>query len=143
MCGADGSAFEVDCSLMTRVTLGFFFFLSGCVGVFIDKCLFDLITTSFSTSCLSFFQGLRKSSDCGRPRKTIMPHSVPHMVKLRKFIVSEDTIFLLLQYAEGEDSTNRQKIKRLLIFCNVYFSSVMSSSHASLYTTQGVLFPVL
>lgn len=31
-----------------------------------------------------------------------MPHSVPHMVQLRKFIVSEDTVFLLLQYAEGK-----------------------------------------
>uniref|UniRef100_A0A8C7G9E9 Ribosomal protein S6 kinase polypeptide 1 n=1 Tax=Oncorhynchus kisutch TaxID=8019 RepID=A0A8C7G9E9_ONCKI len=45
--------------------------------------------------------GLRKSSDCGRPKRTIMPHSVPHMVRLRKFIVSEDTVFLLLHYAEG------------------------------------------
>uniref|UniRef100_A0A8D0AMY4 Ribosomal protein S6 kinase polypeptide 1 n=1 Tax=Sander lucioperca TaxID=283035 RepID=A0A8D0AMY4_SANLU len=45
--------------------------------------------------------GLRKSSDCGRTKRTIMPHSVPHMVQLRKFIVSEDTVFLLLQYAEG------------------------------------------
>lgn len=31
-----------------------------------------------------------------------MPHSVPHMVQLRKFIVSEDAVFLLLQYAEGK-----------------------------------------
>uniref|UniRef100_A0AAQ5XY55 Ribosomal protein S6 kinase polypeptide 1 n=1 Tax=Amphiprion ocellaris TaxID=80972 RepID=A0AAQ5XY55_AMPOC len=45
--------------------------------------------------------GLRKSSDCGRTKRTIMPHSVPHMVQLRKFIVSEDAVFLLLQYAEG------------------------------------------
>ncbi|KAG8011293.1 Ribosomal protein S6 kinase delta-1 [Nibea albiflora] len=46
-------------------------------------------------------KGLRKSSDCGRTKRTIMPHSVPHMVQLRKFIVSEDTVFLLLHYAEG------------------------------------------
>uniref|UniRef100_A0A8D3APL3 Ribosomal protein S6 kinase C1 n=1 Tax=Scophthalmus maximus TaxID=52904 RepID=A0A8D3APL3_SCOMX len=46
-------------------------------------------------------KGLRKSSDCGRTKRTIMPHSVPHMVQLRKFIVSEDAVFLLLQYAEG------------------------------------------
>lgn len=31
-----------------------------------------------------------------------MPHAVPHMVQLKKFVVSEDTVFLLLQYAEGE-----------------------------------------
>lgn len=34
-----------------------------------------------------------------------MPHSVPHMVQLKKFIVSEDTVFLLLQYAEGKSYT--------------------------------------
>lgn len=50
-------------------------------------------------------QGLRKSSDCGRVKRTIMPHSVPHMVQLKKFIVSEDTVFLLLQYAEGKSCT--------------------------------------
>ena len=54
-------------------------------------------------SLLHYFllQGLRKSSDCGRTKRTIMPHSVPHMVQLRKFVVSENTVFLLLQYAEG------------------------------------------
>lgn len=50
----------------------------------------------------SLLQGLRKSSDCGRIKRTIVPHSVPHMVQLRKFIVSEDAVFLLLQYAEGK-----------------------------------------
>lgn len=34
-----------------------------------------------------------------------MPHSVPYMVQLKKFIVSEDTVFLLLQYAEGKSYT--------------------------------------
>lgn len=34
-----------------------------------------------------------------------MPHSVPHMVQLRKFIVCEDAVFLLLQYAEGKTLT--------------------------------------
>lgn len=62
-----------------------------------------LLTTS---SSLVLLQGLRKSSDCGRTKRTIMPHSVPHMVRLRKFIVSEDTVFLLLQYAEGKTSTS-------------------------------------
>nr|XP_057913199.1 ribosomal protein S6 kinase delta-1 isoform X2 [Doryrhamphus excisus] len=46
-------------------------------------------------------KGLRKSSDCARMKKTIMPRSVPHMVQLMKLIDSEDTIFLLLQHAEG------------------------------------------
>ncbi len=47
-------------------------------------------------------QGLRKSSVCGRVKKTIVPRSVPNMVHLEKYIFSEDSTFLLLQYAEGE-----------------------------------------
>ncbi|XP_054618063.1 ribosomal protein S6 kinase delta-1 isoform X2 [Dunckerocampus dactyliophorus] len=46
-------------------------------------------------------KGLRKSSDCARIKKTIIPRSVPHMVQLMKLIDSEDTVFLLLQHAEG------------------------------------------
>uniref|UniRef100_A0A3B4D2I0 Ribosomal protein S6 kinase delta-1 n=1 Tax=Pygocentrus nattereri TaxID=42514 RepID=A0A3B4D2I0_PYGNA len=46
-------------------------------------------------------EGLRKSSECGRVKKTVIPRTVPNMVRLRKFIVSEDSVFLLLQYAEG------------------------------------------
>uniref|UniRef100_A0A9J7ZTY5 Ribosomal protein S6 kinase polypeptide 1 n=2 Tax=Cyprinus carpio TaxID=7962 RepID=A0A9J7ZTY5_CYPCA len=46
-------------------------------------------------------KGLRKSSACGRVKKTIVPRSVPNMVQLEKYIISEDSIFLLLQYAEG------------------------------------------
>uniref|UniRef100_A0A8B9HE28 Ribosomal protein S6 kinase C1 n=1 Tax=Astyanax mexicanus TaxID=7994 RepID=A0A8B9HE28_ASTMX len=45
--------------------------------------------------------GLRKSSECGRVKKTVVPRTVPNMVRLRKFIVCEDSIFLLLHYAEG------------------------------------------
>uniref|UniRef100_A0A9J7YHP8 Ribosomal protein S6 kinase polypeptide 1 n=2 Tax=Cyprinus carpio TaxID=7962 RepID=A0A9J7YHP8_CYPCA len=47
------------------------------------------------------YYGLRKSSACGRVKKTIVPRSVPNMVQLEKYIISEDSIFLLLQYAEG------------------------------------------
>ncbi|XP_070705568.1 ribosomal protein S6 kinase delta-1 [Pempheris klunzingeri] len=64
----------------------------------IDKVLLVMDKRTQETFIL---KGLRKSSDCGRTKRTIMPHSVPHMVQLRKFIVSEDTVFLLLQYAEG------------------------------------------
>lgn len=46
-------------------------------------------------------QGLRKSSACGRVKKTVVPRSLPNMVQLEKYIVSEDSIFLLLEYAEG------------------------------------------
>lgn len=64
----------------------------------IDKVLLVMDKRTQETFIL---KGLRKSSDCGRAKRTIMPHSLPHMVQLRKFIVSEDAVFLLLQYAEG------------------------------------------
>uniref|UniRef100_H3DG30 Ribosomal protein S6 kinase polypeptide 1 n=1 Tax=Tetraodon nigroviridis TaxID=99883 RepID=H3DG30_TETNG len=64
----------------------------------IDKVLLVMDKMTQETFIL---KGLRKSSDCGRIKRTIVPHSVPHMVQLRKFIVSEDAVFLLLQYAEG------------------------------------------
>ncbi|XP_035000048.2 ribosomal protein S6 kinase delta-1 isoform X2 [Hippoglossus stenolepis] len=64
----------------------------------IDKVLLVMDKRTEETFIL---KGLRKSSDCGRTKRTIMPHSVPHMVQLRKFVVSENTVFLLLQYAEG------------------------------------------
>ncbi|XP_067339155.1 ribosomal protein S6 kinase delta-1 isoform X1 [Channa argus] len=64
----------------------------------IDKVL---LVMDKRTQEMFILKGLRRSSDCGRTKRTIVPHSVPHMVHLKKFIVSEDTVFLLLQYAEG------------------------------------------
>lgn len=64
----------------------------------IDKVLLVMDKRTQETFIL---KGLRKSSDCGWTKRTIMPHSVPHMVQLRKFVVSEDAVFLLLHYAEG------------------------------------------
>ncbi|MBN3276034.1 KS6C1 kinase, partial [Polyodon spathula] len=46
-------------------------------------------------------KGLRKSSECSRNKKTVIPHCVPNMVRLHKYIISEDSIFLVLQHAEG------------------------------------------
>uniref|UniRef100_A0AAY4B105 Ribosomal protein S6 kinase delta-1 n=1 Tax=Denticeps clupeoides TaxID=299321 RepID=A0AAY4B105_9TELE len=67
------------------------------IGV-IDKVLLVIDKRTQETFIL---KGLQKSSECGRVKKTIVPHTVPNMVCLRKVIISEDTIFLLLQYAEG------------------------------------------
>ncbi|XP_053499505.1 ribosomal protein S6 kinase delta-1 isoform X1 [Ictalurus furcatus] len=64
----------------------------------IDKVL---LVMDKRTQEMFVLKGLRKSSECGRVKKTIVPHTVPNMVRLRKFIVSEDSIFLLLHYAEG------------------------------------------
>ncbi|XP_077366235.1 ribosomal protein S6 kinase delta-1 isoform X2 [Festucalex cinctus] len=46
-------------------------------------------------------KGLRKSSDCSRVKKSVAPRSVPHMVQLKKLVNADDTVFLLLQHAEG------------------------------------------
>ncbi|KAJ8356714.1 hypothetical protein SKAU_G00195080 [Synaphobranchus kaupii] len=64
----------------------------------IDKVMLVLDRRTHETFIL---KGLRKSSECGRNKKTIVPHCVPNMVHLHKYIVSEDSIFLLLQHAEG------------------------------------------
>ncbi|XP_055495734.1 ribosomal protein S6 kinase delta-1 isoform X5 [Leucoraja erinacea] len=64
----------------------------------IDKVLLVLDSRTQETFIL---KSLRKSSEGSRNKKTIIPHSVPNMVQLKKQIVSEDSIFLLLQHAEG------------------------------------------
>lgn len=82
--------------------------------------MFPLRLTSHLFLIISFLlQGLRKSSDCGRTKTNIMPRSVPHMVQLRKFVVSEDTVFLLLQYAEGKGHISVSSVSSSLI-CLLY-----------------------
>ncbi|KAK7907822.1 hypothetical protein WMY93_016434 [Mugilogobius chulae] len=57
----------------------------------IDKVLLVMDKRTQETFIL---KGLRRSSDCWRSKRIIMPHSVPHMVQLKTFIVCEDTVFL-------------------------------------------------
>ncbi|XP_033873754.3 ribosomal protein S6 kinase delta-1-like isoform X1 [Acipenser ruthenus] len=64
----------------------------------IDKVLLVMDKRTHETFIL---KGLRKSSECSRNKKTIIPHCVPNMVRLHKYIISEDSIFLVLQHAEG------------------------------------------
>ncbi|XP_043342298.1 ribosomal protein S6 kinase delta-1 isoform X1 [Cervus canadensis] len=64
----------------------------------IDKVLLVMDTRTEQTFIL---KGLRKSSECSRNRKTIVPRCVPNMVCLHKYIVSEESVFLVLQHAEG------------------------------------------
>ncbi|XP_039594029.1 ribosomal protein S6 kinase delta-1 [Polypterus senegalus] len=64
----------------------------------IDKVLLIMDKRTQETFIL---KGLRKSSECSRNKKTIIPHCVPNMVRLHKYIISEDSIFLVLQHAEG------------------------------------------
>uniref|UniRef100_A0A8C9NTI7 Ribosomal protein S6 kinase C1 n=1 Tax=Spermophilus dauricus TaxID=99837 RepID=A0A8C9NTI7_SPEDA len=59
--------------------------------------MFYFGTTDLFVLC----QGLRKSSEYSRNRKTIIPRCVPNMVCLHKYIISEESVFLVLQHAEG------------------------------------------
>ncbi|XP_051042576.1 ribosomal protein S6 kinase delta-1 isoform X2 [Phodopus roborovskii] len=64
----------------------------------IDKVLLVMDTRTEQTFIL---KGLRKSSEYSRSRKTIIPRCVPNMVCLHKYIISEESVFLVLQHAEG------------------------------------------
>ncbi|XP_062980112.1 ribosomal protein S6 kinase delta-1 isoform X2 [Elgaria multicarinata webbii] len=64
----------------------------------IDKVLLVMDTRTQQTFIL---KGLRKSSEYSRKRKTIIPRCVPNMVALHKYIISEESVFLVLHHAEG------------------------------------------
>ncbi|XP_053165701.1 ribosomal protein S6 kinase delta-1 isoform X2 [Hemicordylus capensis] len=64
----------------------------------IDKVLLVMDTRTQQTFIL---KGLRKSSEYSRKRKTIIPRCVPNMVALDKYIISEESVFLVLHHAEG------------------------------------------
>ncbi|XP_075060339.1 ribosomal protein S6 kinase delta-1 isoform X2 [Mixophyes fleayi] len=64
----------------------------------IDKVLLVLDTRTQETFIL---KGLRKSSEESGSRKTVIPRCVPNMVCLHKYIISEESVFLVLQHAEG------------------------------------------
>uniref|UniRef100_A0A8D2IHU0 Ribosomal protein S6 kinase delta-1 n=1 Tax=Varanus komodoensis TaxID=61221 RepID=A0A8D2IHU0_VARKO len=64
----------------------------------IDKVLLVMDTRTQQTFIL---KGLRKSSEYCRKRKTIIPRCVPNMVALHKYIISEESVFLVLHHAEG------------------------------------------
>ncbi|XP_068842098.1 ribosomal protein S6 kinase delta-1 isoform X3 [Capricornis sumatraensis] len=60
-----------------------------------------LLVMDTRTEQTFILKGLRKSSEYSRNRKTIVPRCVPNMVCLHKYIVSEESVFLVLQHAEG------------------------------------------
>ncbi|XP_074846089.1 ribosomal protein S6 kinase delta-1 isoform X2 [Carettochelys insculpta] len=60
-----------------------------------------LLVMDTRTQQTFILKGLRKSSEYGRNRKTIIPRCVPNMVCLHKYIISEESVFLVLQHAEG------------------------------------------
>ncbi|XP_076797721.1 ribosomal protein S6 kinase delta-1 isoform X3 [Arvicanthis niloticus] len=60
-----------------------------------------LLVMDTRTEQTFILKGLRKSSECSRNRKTIIPRCVPNMVCLYTYIISEESVFLVLQHAEG------------------------------------------
>ncbi|GAB1285879.1 Non-specific serine/threonine protein kinase [Apodemus speciosus] len=60
-----------------------------------------LLVMDTRTEQTFILKGLRKSSECSRNRKTIIPRCVPNMVCLHTYIISEESVFLVLQRAEG------------------------------------------
>ncbi|XP_040841594.1 ribosomal protein S6 kinase delta-1 isoform X5 [Ochotona curzoniae] len=67
----------------------------------LDELAQVLLVMDTRTEQTFILKGLRKSSEYSRNRKTIIPRCVPNMVCLHKYIISEDSVFLLLQHAEG------------------------------------------
>ncbi|XP_041491327.1 ribosomal protein S6 kinase delta-1 isoform X4 [Microtus oregoni] len=67
----------------------------------LDAGLQVLLVMDTRTEQTFILKGLRKSSECSRHRKTIIPRCVPNMVCLHKYIISEESVFLVLQHAEG------------------------------------------
>uniref|UniRef100_A0A671QIH4 Ribosomal protein S6 kinase polypeptide 1 n=1 Tax=Sinocyclocheilus anshuiensis TaxID=1608454 RepID=A0A671QIH4_9TELE len=96
----------VSCCLYYVLFTCFFFFFRCCGGLWAEQTHSDELKhyrvlgiidkVQYYVSILKL-----KSSACGRVKKTIVPRSVPNMVQLEKYIISEDSIFLLLHYAEG------------------------------------------
>ncbi|XP_065734251.1 ribosomal protein S6 kinase delta-1 isoform X3 [Phocoena phocoena] len=60
-----------------------------------------LLVMDTRTEQTFILKGLRKSSEYSRNRKTIIPRCVPNMVCLHKYIISEESVFLVLQHVEG------------------------------------------
>lgn len=54
-----------------------------------------------------FLQSLVKSSWESRDQPTIIPQGVPYMVKLLRYYVSEDAVYLHLEHVKGELLTHR------------------------------------
>nr|XP_021538427.1 ribosomal protein S6 kinase delta-1 isoform X2 [Neomonachus schauinslandi] len=118
----------------------------------IDKVLLVMDTRTEQTFIL---KGLRKSSEYSRNRKTIIPRCVPNMVCLHKYIISEESVFLVLQHAEGhiqltyfsrwsevEDSCDSDAIERM--YCAPEVGAITEETEACDWWSLGaVLFELL
>ncbi|KAM5202823.1 ribosomal protein S6 kinase delta-1 isoform 13-T16 [Hipposideros larvatus] len=118
----------------------------------IDKVLLVMDTRTEQTFIL---KGLRKSSEYSGNRKTIIPRCVPNMVCLHKYIISEESVFLVLQHVEGhiqltyfsrwsevEDSCDSDAIERM--YCAPEVGAITEETEACDWWSLGaVLFELL
>ncbi|XP_070447215.1 ribosomal protein S6 kinase delta-1 isoform X12 [Equus przewalskii] len=114
-----------------------------------------LLVVDTRTEQTFILKGLRKSSEYSRNRKTIIPRCVPNMVCLHKYIVSEESVFLVLQHAEGhiqltyfsrwsevEDSCDSDAIERM--YCAPEVGAITEETEACDWWSLGaVLFELL
>lgn len=69
-------------------------------------CIFLTDQSSRVCACVCvFLQSLVKSSWESRDLPTIIPQGVPYMVKLLRYYVSEDAVYLHLEHLKGEQLT--------------------------------------
>lgn len=66
-------------------------------------------STFLSKKNAVILQSLVKSSWESRDQPTIIPQGVPYMVKLLRYYVSEDAVYLHLEHIKGELLTNTYK----------------------------------
>ncbi len=65
-------------------------------------CIFHLFISLICHYVYVFLQSLVKSSWESRDQPTIIPQGVPYMVKLLRYYVSEDAVYLHLEHVKGE-----------------------------------------
>uniref|UniRef100_A0A673I003 Ribosomal protein S6 kinase-like 1 n=1 Tax=Sinocyclocheilus rhinocerous TaxID=307959 RepID=A0A673I003_9TELE len=90
--------------------------------------IIDKVCVKYPLLSGSSWLSLPKSSWESRERSTIIPQGVPFMVKLLKYYVSEDTVFLHLEHVQGELI---QAISVALSHCILFQSSLTESKTKS------------
>lgn len=72
----------------------------GTVQAHLAQC--GTLPLSYDISANVFLQSLVKSSWESRVQPTIIPQGVPYMVKLLRYYVSEDAVYLHLEHVKGQ-----------------------------------------
>lgn len=86
---------------------------------------------AFSFQVYVLSQSLVKSSWESRDQPTIIPQGVPYMVKLLRYYVSEDAVYLHLEHVKGES--------RKVNSCFFFFKAADKNTYANKFITLSVL----